>query len=359
MGITLISLHIFSDQSIDPALGRFRSFSKGWQTMLLGEEEEKFADLHSFSRTLSKKMCAPVLTFFIFDSDEIALSIHDRGKQRVSFSTSRDGGNTGIFQIPGLVGYPEGYKRRISEILSCSDIDLLTELLEEFFGVALLVNEEIVQTYPDELERSRGEAKYLAFHKEEMRLRGKAAPIRAVLTQELPGKLFVSAFGDHERACPPAYYLFGYDTEDFRQEDFRMVQFANGHLEEAYAEPITRAQRDFDVDSKFHVKMEFLPRTTVTFLDKCPDAFQGKTLVLPSGFYLFAFDSKQRLVLTNYRNSIVYMNAEGKIIAKVSVKGEPVALIDDYLLTAGSTSFYAYVYSPQEYVRIYRLEDRG
>ena len=91
MGTTLVSLHVFSDQPIDPSLGRFRSFSKGWQTMLLGEAEEADSELGSFPRTLSKKMCAPVLTFFIFDSDEIAFSIHDRGKQRVSFSTNEYG----------------------------------------------------------------------------------------------------------------------------------------------------------------------------------------------------------------------------------------------------------------------------
>lgn len=356
MGITLASLHIFSADPVDPALGRFHSFSKGWQTMLPSEEGQEIDWSPSFLRALSKKAAAPVLMFSIFDSDEVFFSIHEQGKQRAYFSTFGYEGNKGIFQIPGLVGYPDGYKRRISEILSCPDAELLTALLEEFFGVALLVDEEIIATCPEELERSKGETGYLAFHESQKKLRGKHAPIRAVLTQELHGKLFTHAFGRNGLFCPPGYFLFGYHYDGFPLSDLRMMRFANGRLEEADAEMVPEEPQINFADLHYEWDVH-PPQKTVTFTGDCPDVYKGKTFTIPEGFYPFAFDSKQRFVLCRGR-SVAFMNPEGELIARLSLKGEPAALIDDYLLTAGAESFYAFVYDPKEYIRIYRLEDQ-
>ena len=357
MGTTLSSLHVYSSEPIEPSLGRFVSFSPGWQTMLVDREWNEF---FAFSKELSKKISSPVLAFSIFDSDEVYFTIYEGGKRQVSYSTDGFPANTGIYKIPGLVGYPDGYKRRISEILSCSDAELLTAMLEEFFGVMLLIDSDFMDEPPESLARCRGEACYLEFHEQEKRLRGKHAPIRAVLTAERPGKIFYHRPYEHDLWCAPGYYLYGYDTpdSDFAEGNLRTVRFTKGRLEEADENMVEAEPHSYFDDDRFI--MRYAPRTSVSFSDDCPDAYKGRTLTLPEGFFPFTFDSKDRLIIdggSGNRSTIAYMTPEGKIIAKISIKGEPCRIEDDYLLTAGPTSFYAYEYDPKTYIRIYRLED--
>ena len=187
MGTTAFTLHVYSNEPVDPALGHFFSLSEGWQSMLLDSEHQ---DMDQCARKLSKKVSAPILVFCIYDSEEVSFGIYENGKRCAVFSSSICHTSKGIFKIPGLVGYPDGYKRRISEILSCPDIEQLTALLEEFFGVALVVYRDILEEDPESLIRARGETQYLAFHEEQKKLSGRQCSIRATLTEEIRGKIF-------------------------------------------------------------------------------------------------------------------------------------------------------------------------
>ena len=354
MGITLSSLHVYSDTPIDPALGQFASFSEGWQSMPWGRDMK---DSWDFAKKLSKKVPAPVLIFHIFDSDEMAFDIYENGKRCVSYGTSGYFQNKGIYKIPALVGYPTGYKRRISEILACADTELLTSMLEEFFGVALLIDREVIEEYPDQLNRGRGEALYLDFHKEEQKLRGKNAPVKATLITEIPGKIFDHRIGGpSDLVCAPGYYFFGYDDATapiYSGGNLRTVRFRQGRLEPAEEKLVKRSQL---FRSRF--TLIYGSRTKVAFRDGCPDTYVGKTFDLPVGFFPLDFDEKDRLIVANDRGGVAYMNADGKVIAKIRVKGEADYFADGYLLTSGPSSFYAFTYEPNDYIRIYRLEDR-
>ena len=116
MGTTAFTLHVYSNEPVDPALGHFFSLSEGWQSMLLDSEHP---DMDQCAGKLSKKVSAPILVFCIYDSEEVSFGIYENGKRCAVFSSSICHTSKGIFKIPGLVGYPYGYKRRISEILSC------------------------------------------------------------------------------------------------------------------------------------------------------------------------------------------------------------------------------------------------
>ena len=103
--------------------------------------------------------------------------------------------------------------------------------------------------------------------------------------------------------------------------------------------------------------MKFGGVCSVTFTDKSPEAYVGKTMNLPSGYFPFGFDSKERLVLCSERG-IAVVNKNLEIIAKVSLKGDIDDMVDDYILTTTGGSFYAYLYEPNAKIRIYQLTDK-
>ena len=349
MGVTVTSLHVYSAEPINPALGRFASYSPGWQTMLPAEVPP-INELYATARRLSKKAAAPVLTFCMLDSDELSFSLFHAGKTAAYFSTFDYEAKKGIFQIPGLVGYPEGHKRRMSEILSCGDVELLADLLEEFFGVALMVFEDIT---PDNLVRARGETYYRAFHEEERRIRGKRAPIRAVLVDAFPGKLFSHNYTESNRYIRNGFF-FGMETPESSLRRLRPVRFLQGKLVPLPNEEIVYSTRD----RLYQPYNPDIPANAVRFQPDAPGAFGGKTFTLPPGFYFFDFFDDRRLILNNFHGGVAFMDAEGKLITRFSVKGTPVELEDGYLLTADSGSFWMYGYEPNNLIRVYRIEER-
>lgn len=344
------SLHVFSSEPVDPALGRFVSYSEGWQTLLHGPTEPYL--LFELGKKISRKTSGAVLVYNFFEENcDQSLALYQAGKNPVYVSTFETSTNKGVFKIPGLVGYPDGYKRRISEILSCCDPDELTALLEEFFGVALKI---LPDDDPAQLARTRGAQRYQAFHDRQNRVRGKNSPIRPVLTSEFIGKLFSFSFNEYDHRLVNCA-LLGNDTPEAGPEDMRPVRFVHGQLEPIPQASVTcqkhgaeEAATDIDVDLSAH---------TMTFLDGSPEAYRGKTFRLPTGYYPLDFDEKQRLFITKEQSSVAVMDASGEIIARFTVKGAPVAIGDGYILTVGPGSGWIYVYDPASKIRIYRLEE--
>ncbi|MDP2814542.1 MAG: hypothetical protein Q8S15_02055 [Erysipelotrichaceae bacterium] len=355
MGTTLSSVSIFTTESIDESYGIFRSFSKDWQTLLPPKEPKDFMTLQRDTRKLSKSISAPVLLFGMFDSDEILLEVYIAGKciSRINPYIK----NKGVFNIPSLFGYPNsGYKRRLSNIISCSDAELLTELLEEYLGVSLLIFPEVLKENPELLRKIRSEEKYNAYQAEEKKLRGKNANVRIKLMETIPGKLFRKRFMDTSQLAP-SYFLFGFDSPESQhfKGNLRAVRFNHGRLEPVEESDIPRVSFTDQTDEIFKFA-ESYPRVSVIMSDSSPISFRGKQLYMPQGYYPFAFNSQGQLLISNLINGIMVMDSEGKVIAKCSMKGCPMAYSDDYILTSGNTSEYAYVYVPGECLRIYRLE---
>lgn len=344
----LASLHVFSGEPIDPALGQFASYSPGWQSEALGYAPAD--NPYERGKRLSRRIAAPVLVFLLYETGDIGLSLYEGGRNPVYISTFSYAVNKGIFKVPGLVGYPEGHKRRFSELLSCADVKQLIALLEEFFGVALAISPDAA---PETLARIRGDELYRAFHEQERKIRGRQAPIRAVLTEELTGKLFSSGPREIKRYLSNGF-LFGMDGPESGVEELRPVRFAHGKLIPLADDEIVYATDEPSGDP-FHPD---IPPNTVRFTPEAPDSFRGKTLPLPPGFDFFDFLDDRRAMLVNDAGGVAFMDGDGKLVTRFSVKGRPVTVADGYLLTAGSGSGWMYMYDPASKIRIYRLEDR-
>ncbi|MBE6038844.1 MAG: hypothetical protein E7218_06520 [Anaerofustis stercorihominis] len=363
MGTTFSSVHIYSSDEVH-GFSNFHSFSEGWQTYIPDEEPEDPFVLQKLAKKISKSTDDPVLWFFIFDSETFVFEFYKNGKKVAACSRTDTNENKNMYGIPSLIGYESGQKRRLSRILSCSDIDYQLELLEEYFGVCLIPMPEMLEESPEDLLRVRSDELYQAYLAEEKKLTGKRAPFKVTLISEQTGKLFTHKFRDPDMTNRrPHHYYFGYDTYEtnFEEGALRTVRFEPGRLV-----PIT--QEEFDAVPKVPPRSvredgcfteEYYPSYKVHFTDKAPEGFKNKTLVTPRGYYFFRFDGKGRVILSDEHGGIAIVDETLKVIAKMRVKGYPVDFEDGHILTVGGESFFAYYYNPSDKVRIYRIDENS
>lgn len=361
MGTTLSSIHIYTPNTVEDMNG-FRSFSDGWQTYMPTELPEDPGEFRLLAKKVSKRVDAPVLWFYIFDSETICFEFYQAGKRVAAYSQDELMGTKNLYGIPKLVGYEGGNKRRLSRILSCADMDFQIELLEEYFGVCLTPFPDLLNEEVEVLRRIRGDQKYQTLLSEDREIAGKRAPIKAELVWEQTGKIFERKFEDDHSSFRPHHYYFGYDTfmSGFGNGNLRTVRFEKGQL-------VRIAQEEFDCVPQVlrgdaredeRIEEEFYPVARVRFTDKASVGFRGKTLIMPRGFYFFRFDERDRVLLTDEKGGLAVVDDSLKIIAKLRVKGMPVDYVDGHILTAGGQSFFAYAYNRSDVVRIYRLCDK-
>ena len=355
MGLTLCSVHILSDEMPRIPGADFESFSNGWYTC---KNLGSFEDDYKLARKISKITDKPVLFFFVYDSDIVSFSFLINGRKIVDFSTESTSSPKGISKIPEIVGDDQkGSKRKISTLLQCADNERLISLLEEYFGLNLLFNSN------DRLESAdckmeKGDRLYLEYLEDYKKICGKNAAIRAEMIKEYHGKIFMSQFGS-EKYCPQFYYLFGYDTPE--NHKLHPVLFSGNELE-----PCDLKESDYNdcisyreemklagVSDKFDPNSE---RYSLHFDSNAPGIFQGREIVCPRGYYFFAFDDRNHILLTDNKRSFLILDCNGETVARCSVKGTPIAFRDGFILTEGPGSEFAYEYSPTDYVRIYRLQ---
>ena len=210
MGTSLSSIHIFGDSAPIDFGFSFHSFSPNWQTCIDDFSEKADDYPYKAAKLISKRIDAPVLHFGVYDSEKIWFEFFLNGKVISRYSDDEFVSNKKLFDIPSLIGYNNGQKKRLSSLLSCSDIDFKIAMLEEYLGVCLLYLPEI----SDNLEifhRERSDTLYCKYQAEEKALTGKAAPIQLRLIAEYPGKLFWDFFGlNHIQSIKPHYFLYGY-----------------------------------------------------------------------------------------------------------------------------------------------------
>lgn len=362
MGTTFSSIHVYSSCEVKD-FPDFFSFSAGWHTYISKEELEDPFEFRAFAKKISRSIDAPVLWFYMFDSESLLFEIYKNGKKAAAYSQMDWNGCKNLYGIPSLIGYESGQKRRLSKILSCADIDFQVELLEEYFGVCLIPAFEIFKEDPDALSRVRGEELYLAYLAEEKKVTGKQSPIKVELISEKTGKLFEHKFYDEDKqSFKPYHYYFGYDTfaSNFQSGALRPVRFEQGKLvaitEEEFDAVPKVLRQNARADERF--SEEFYPLYKIHFTDKAPEGFKNKTLVTPRGFYFYWFDENGRAILSDERGGIAVVDETLKVIAKMRVKGTPINYADGYILTVGSESFCGYCYNPSNAVRIYRMYDK-
>ncbi len=347
MSISLCSIHMYSKTV--PA-GRdeiFRSFSQGWQTCTAVPEDPR--ESIRLSRKLSKETAAPVLYFFVFDSEYIFMEVYSQGKLAARYDDN--GTSKKLYDIPGLFGLPEGQKRRLSAILNCSDTELKIAMLEEYLGLCLLYLPEMEKS-PEALCRSKGDALFLEYQQQEKHLTGKSAPYRLTLVNTYPGKLFEGHFMNRREITAKSSYLYGYAGEETGNQ-LTPVVFADGQLKKAEKSIMQPRPADHPNNPLFDIRYGQV--CSVTFSRLCPAPYRDKAMNLPAGFWPMAFTAAGKLLLVG-RCRLFVVDESLKIVAKLSFQGKFCGISQDYILTEAGGSFYAYEYNPKAKIRIYKLE---
>ena len=354
MGTSLNSIHVFTTTAPEIAGYSFRSFSPNWFTCT-DDLAEGSAD--KAAKTISKAVAAPVLCFHVFDSEIIWFFFFQAGKVVARYSDDGLAQNKNLYGIPALIGYPDGYKKRLSNLLACSDVDEKITMLEEYLGVCLLFLPDLPVEGPD-LRRERGESAYLAYLEAEKKYTGKAAPVAIRQVAEYPGKLFWDNFG-LSFTYKPHYFLFGYTPAEVSAElhnTLTPVRFVGPRLEPAEMSDFEQgrfpqAQRTKE-EGLF--QMNYATPCKVTFLKKCPPEYRGQTMPLPNWFYPERFLPSGKLLLEgNHR--LYVADPSLKIIAKLSFKGDIADVVGNYMLTTVGDSFCGYLYEPKAKIYIYEL----
>jgi hypothetical protein len=360
MGMTLSSIHVFTTE---PIIGveYFVSLSDSWQTYMPPELPEDLFEYRKFAKRISNITDAPVLWFYVFDDEAIWFEFYQKGKRISAYSSEELTGTKKLYGIPSLIGYEDGQKRRLSRILACADVEFQIELLEEYFGVCLLVCPEFQDEPKETFRRERCDVKYQELLAEEKEITGKKARIKAELVFEEKGKIFYHKFADCGNTYKPQHYYFGYKSwaSILVNGNLKPVRFAGDQL-------LTISQKEFDAaasvpkmfeheDERF--TYEFFPVNKVSFTEKAPQGLRGKTLKMPKGYYFQWFDHKGRAILSDEKGGLIIVDDSLKAIAKIRLKGSPVDYVDGYILTAGSRSFFEYCHYPTDAIRIYKLID--
>ncbi|MBE6946502.1 MAG: hypothetical protein E7459_10535 [Ruminococcaceae bacterium] len=353
MGTSLSSIHIFGDRSPVGCGSSFRSYSPNWLTFVddLSEKGPDHADL--VARNISKQIDAPVLLFGVFDSEMIWFTFFRNGKMASRYTDEQFISNKRLYDIPAMVGYEEGYKKRLSTILTCADTERKIDMLEEFFGVCLRYFPELSEG-AEMLHVQRGDVLYKAYWEEEKKLTGKVAPMALSLLAEYPGKLFTDYFGGF-KTTKDHYFLYGYAAEGSTPNSKALtpVHFDGRSLTATDAETYAQGRIPCRYgDARF--QYQYGTPCKVTFSDDCPPTFCGKTMTLPGGCFPLEFLPSGELLLVG-QHRILVVDDTLKVVARLSIKGDVADVLDNYILTASGGSFYAYLYEPNAKIYIYEI----
>lgn len=351
MGTTFSSIHILSNEAPQISYFEFKSFSNGWQTCINIFSDWDPNYLLNAAKLISKQTSSPVLCYYIFDSEYIHFEFLQNGKLFARYSDDEFVSNKNLYGIPPLLGYASGYKKRLSNILGCSDAEEKNDLLEEYFGVCLLPFPECFSDHST-LIREKSDILYTEFIENEIALTGPKAPISLDLITEQKGKIFWDYFGKYTKKehC----YLFGYDVPN--SKSLKPVRFCGEQIKPISTEEFDqnriplRYQRDF-------YEMEYGATSYALFNDLAPASYTNKKMKMPNGFFPLGFDTKNRLVLHGQRK--IYIADESmNIIAKKTIKGDCADMVGDFILTYSGDSFCGYEYEPKATIRIYRLIEK-
>lgn len=328
MGFTLSSIHVYTSQPIGSEVCQFASFSDHWQTCITPFERHRV--YLEKAKKLSKTIADPVLCFGVFDSDYTMLDFFQNGKIAASYRGTGFPQPRNLYQIPKLVGYETGEKRRLSKILACPDAERQIGMLEELFGVCLLVDEQLLLR-EERLHKTRGNAQYLAYVEEEKALAGAHSNLKVELVLEQSALL-----DDRENFIGAGYYPLHYFRLTSMDGSIQDVHFQNGALV-----PLSRDEREKMLAQRISYAERYDCEMVVSdmgahgwrFTDHAPKAFAGRAMKLPAGFYPFAFQGENRFLLSNLKNSVAFMDESLKVIKKVRLQGIPYDVSDGYILT--------------------------
>ena len=343
MAITCASIHVLCEESVSIDSDSFASWSPGWYTLIPREENRALlTDPEASSKkakALSKTLHKTVLWFFMFDEDVLCFALYSDGKTAAAFNALSSDKN--LSKIPALVGLEESYRKRLSKILTCADIELQIQLLEEFFGVKLLLYPEMLAEDPDCAVQIKNTVLFKRFEAENKVPSGKSSPLQVMLLFEQDGVLYDSDWSHkyhQQEGClwvfQKHYWLYACEKATGAEE--KPVCFRNGQLEFISDEEMLK----HGTDQRYNVTRSENPLFQhVDFYDKllfsedAPQPYTGKTIRLPRGFYGLGFDEKKRFLVYNEKSSFAWIDENGKLMAKQHVRGDIIDHDGDYLLT--------------------------
>ncbi|MBQ4323491.1 MAG: hypothetical protein IJC19_06090 [Clostridia bacterium] len=342
MGITYASIHFLSDEAVTLAPYLFASWSENWQSMIPTEDNRELLTDPEASyykaRKLSKASGKTVLWFFLFDEERVSFSLFSNGKTAASYNAFSSDKN--LSKIPALIGLEESYRKRLSKIISCTDPDYQTQLLEEFFGVKLLLFPEMLDEDAESARYSKSDKLFKQYEAETRVPSGKSSPIQVKLLFELEGVLSSADWNEKYHECSGYLWTFQkhywlYAESKYTGMTEKPACFRNGQLVFISDEEMLQ----FGTDQHYNETRNLDPLfedlfhpTQVRFSEAAPAPYSGNTVKLPRGFYGLGFDGA-RFLISNERSSIIWMDHNGKLLAKLSVKGDIIDHDGSYLLT--------------------------
>lgn len=346
MGKAYASIHILGSDPVIFSPYLFESWSFGWQTMVPLEETRTILTNPELSvkvaRKLSKDLKKTVLWYFLFDEDEISFALFVDGKQAAVYNYNHNyTPDKGLSKIPALIGLGESYRKRLAKIIACTDAALQTQLLEEYFGVKLLLFPEMLEEDPNCAVCSKSNTLFDQYDTENRVPTGKKAPIQVRQVFELDGVLsdadwhkkyhqeegYLWVFRKH-------YWLYAWEKATGAKET--AMCFRDGKLSFISDEEMLRdgADKRYNETRRKDPLFEqlFFP-DRIQFSVSAPEPYSGITLKLPRSFYGLGFDRKGRFFVFNEANCFALINENGKMLAKQHVKGDIIDHDGDYLLT--------------------------
>ncbi len=192
MGTTLGNLHLYTrgGQYPDELISlrhMVLCLSDGWVSIL--DRAFQTDVLHKEARRISKAVAAPMLSFFLFDDDHITLGLWRDGRrigEYTDYPTSSLKGVSAFGQSLDLNGEEMA---RFRHILRCADARLKAELLEELFGVALVIDTDLLEVGQESFVRHKSRELFDAYWAEQSRMNNIRNKTKAVLIQEIYAKL--------------------------------------------------------------------------------------------------------------------------------------------------------------------------
>jgi len=167
MGMTFGNFHVYKGNigQVSAALQSKHivvQASADWITIT-----DDFADAESSkaARSLSKQIREPVLHFYYFDDDIMAMELFQNGKTVAAYNMNYAGQTQtrklGLFI--SLLGLETSQEKRLRTILNCEELHKKVLLLEELFGVVLYIDAEQLKDEEVSCFRERGDNKYLEY----------------------------------------------------------------------------------------------------------------------------------------------------------------------------------------------------
>lgn len=346
------SIHVYTNDKINVEGRKFLEFSKNWATLVSTTSKNKD---EKEARKISRLVDFPVLYFYRYidveDGSYIILRLFLKGRTEALFENSCFDRRKNLYKFPRNLGIPEGQIRRFSNILGCWNLDQLVELLEEYFGVCLMIDYDKMDN--NCYYRARGDVKYKDFMKEEKRLTGPNKPVALELISEQIGLLLPSVDSD-DIACDVSipnerkkgYYFIGYEREEDEHGNYHPVKFKNGELKPCSIKEWLDQPPFLEEEDQFG---DFF-----TFYNCQNKAFEGKKMKYPVNYYDFGYDQNGYFYFFNeHYNSFLVVNENLEIVAKLRFIGYPWEINGAYLLTESVSQ--DGIYLENNIIRIYKI----